>query len=114
MTGQKEFRPRATGAESESVRNAVAHSHSSPSEAPQPGNMPPFTNDVSALERFRNCYAVLVQGKRVRRHLYLNLPGAIRAMERAQARGDRADLVLLKMIPVNGRLLHLETGEADD
>lgn len=55
---------------------------------------------------FRNSYAVLVRGRSVRRHLYFNLPGAQRAVERARARGDQADMVLVQLVPVDAR--HLE------
>nr|WP_146177679.1 hypothetical protein [Sphaerisporangium cinnabarinum] len=56
---------------------------------------------------FRESYAVLVRGKTVRRHLYFNLPAAERAVRRARSRGDRADMVLVKLVPVDARQLHL-------
>lgn len=69
------------------------------------------TDDAAAY--FRESYAVLVRGKTVRRHLYFNLPAAERAVRRAVARGDRADMVLVQLVPVDGRGLHLvEGGEA--
>lgn len=49
---------------------------------------------------FRNAYAVLVRGKSVRRHLYFNLPGAQRVVDSALRRGDRAELVLVRLVPV--------------
>ena len=58
---------------------------------------------------FRNCYAVLVRGKTIRRHLYFNLPAADRVVKRALARGDRADLVLVRLVPVDAR--HLDDGD---
>lgn len=63
-----------------------------------------YTEDA-AVAFFRNSYAVLVRGKCVRRHLYFNLPAAQRAVERALARGDRADLVLVRLVPVDSRHL---------
>lgn len=54
---------------------------------------------------FRNAYAVLVRGRSVRRHVYLNLPGAQRVVERARARGDQADMVLVQLVPVDARYL---------
>ncbi|MBG6238376.1 hypothetical protein IWX78_001331 [Mycetocola sp. CAN_C7] len=59
---------------------------------------------------FRNSYAVLVRGKSIRRHLYFNLPAAARAVNRALARGDKADLVLVRLVPVDAR--HLDQSEA--
>ncbi len=59
---------------------------------------------------FRGAYAVLVRGRSVRRHLYFNLPGAQRAVERARARGDRADMVLVQLVPVDARHLDDQDG----
>jgi len=57
--------------------------------------------DESAESFFVNCHAVLVRStKRTHRHLYFNLPGAERAMHRALARGDRAEMVLVQLVPV--------------
>jgi hypothetical protein len=56
-----------------------------------------------AAEHFRGAYAVLVRGKTVRRHLYLNLPAAERAERRARLRGDHADLLLVQLVPVDSR-----------
>lgn len=53
-----------------------------------------------AAAKFRNAYAVLVRGKSVRRHLYLNLPAAERTVRRALDRGVPADLVLVRLMPV--------------
>lgn len=58
--------------------------------------------DASAEMFFSDCHAVLVRGKSVRRHLYFNLPAAERAVRRARARGDRADMVLVQLVPVGG------------
>lgn len=68
------------------------------------------TGQTVAAAYFRNCYAVLVRGKSIRRHLYFNLPAADRAVSRALARGDRADLVLVRLVPVDAR--HLDQTEA--
>lgn len=57
--------------------------------------------NVEAAEVFfRTSYAVLVRGKSVRRHLYFNLPAAERAVRRARGRGDKADLLLVELVPV--------------
>lgn len=58
------------------------------------------SGEADGLEFFRTSYAVLVRGKSVRRHLYFNLPAAERAVRRAEARGDRADMVLVQLVPV--------------
>ena len=102
----KEFRPQGEGTESKHTHNKAACPNCIAHD-------PQFSHDPAVLERFRNCYAVLVRGKTVRRHLYLNLPGAIRAAERAQARGDRADLVLLKMVPDQTQRLQRDGGEGE-
>ena len=60
---------------------------------------------------FRNCYAVLVRGKAVRRHLFFNLPAATRAVNRAKARGDRAEMILVRLVPVDARHLDQEVDE---
>lgn len=67
-------------------------------------------DDAPAAVFFRDCYAVLVRGKSVRRYLYFNLPAAERAVRRAAARGHRAELVLVKLVPVDSR--HLDHEEA--
>ena len=59
---------------------------------------------------FRDCYAVLVRGKTVRRHLYFNLPAAERAVKRAHARGASAELVLVRLVPVDARFLDHSEG----
>jgi hypothetical protein len=73
-----------------------------------------FTNgtaESNAASYFRNSYAVLVRGKSVRRHLYFNLPAADRAVKRALARGDKADLILVRLVPVDARQLdQIEVG----
>ena len=60
------------------------------------------TDAATADAYFRDCYAVLVRGKSVRRHLYFNLPAAERAARRARGRGDRVDLILVQLVPVRG------------
>ena len=55
---------------------------------------------AEAVERFRNAYAVLVRGKTVRRHLFLSIAAAERTVKRAHARGDAADLLLVRLVPV--------------
>ncbi len=54
--------------------------------------------------------AVLVRGKTTRRHLYFNLPAAERAVQRALARGADADMVLVRLVPVDAH--HLDEGMA--
>lgn len=61
--------------------------------------------DSDAAVFFRHCYAVLVRGKSVRRHLYLSLSAADRTVQRARERGDRADMVLVQLVPVDARHL---------
>jgi hypothetical protein len=70
------------------------------------------TVETNAASYFRNSYAVLVRGKSVRRHLYFNLPAADRAVKRALARGDKADLILVRLVPVDARQLdQIEVGD---
>lgn len=59
-------------------------------------------DDDAAEVFFRTSYAVLVRGASVRRHLYFNLPAAERAVRRARDRGDRAELLLVELVPVAG------------
>lgn len=71
------------------------------------------TNSTAARDSavfFRDSYAVLVRGKAVRRHLYFSLPAATRTVQRARARGDHAEIVLVKLVPVDAR--HLDESEA--
>lgn len=60
----------------------------------------PTVETVDATAAFREAFAVLVRGKSLRRHLYLNLPAAERVVRQARARGDLADLVLVRLVPV--------------
>lgn len=59
-------------------------------------------DDAAVESYFRNSYAILVRGKTVRRHMYFNLPAAERAVNRARARGDRAEMILVQLVPVRG------------
>lgn len=54
----------------------------------------------SVVSEVKDAYAVLVVGKAKRRHVFFGLPAAQKAVERAHARGDFADLVLVKLTPV--------------
>lgn len=54
------------------------------------------------VDRFRDAFAVLVRGKTVRRHLYLSLAAAERALNRAEAHGDEATMILVRLVPVVG------------
>lgn len=58
-----------------------------------------------AKARLTGTYCVLVSGKTVRRHLYLNLPAAQRAVERAKKKGYAAHLILCQLVPVDSREL---------
>ena len=71
-------------------------------KAGEPSTSLPEQGENSTDAYFRDCYAVLVRGKSVRRHLYFNLPAAERVARRARARGDRADLILVQLVPVRG------------
>lgn len=68
------------------------------------GGTPSDSDDGAVF--FRDCYAVLVRGKTVRRHLYFNLPAAERAVRRARGRGDQADMVLVQLVPIGRGCLH--------
>jgi hypothetical protein len=52
------------------------------------------------VSRVKDAYAVLVIGKAARRHVFFGLPGAQKAVDRAHARGDFAELVLVQLVPV--------------
>lgn len=54
-------------------------------------------------QSFRGCFAVLVHGKSVRRHLYFNLPAAQNAVKRAHAKGYRAGMILVQLVTVDYR-----------
>lgn len=61
---------------------------------------PPSKHAAEVAARVQDAYAVLVVGKASRRHVFFGLPAAERAVERARARGDRADMVLVRLCPV--------------
>lgn len=62
----------------------------------------PTAETVDAAAAFQG-YAVLVRGaKSERRHLYLTIAPAERVVRRARARGDLAELVLVRLVPVGG------------
>lgn len=71
--------------------------------------LPGTTADAAVF--FRDAYAVLVRGRSVRRHLYFNLPAAQRTVRRAIERGDRAEMILVKLVPVDARHLDREVDE---
>lgn len=102
-TPSREARSRPAGDGTATQENIAGQASNSLQPATDNG-----TDDTAAVF-FRNCYAVLVRGKSVRRHLYFNLPAATRAVKRAHDRGDRADLVLVKLVPVDAR--HLDDRE---
>ncbi|GEM_PF-3579927 len=109
MTEQKRIRPLGQGTDSkhnssdELATSIIANS-------PAKSAYDPRSDTRTADSFFRNSYAVLVRGKSVRRHLYFNLPAAQRALERAEKRGDRAELVLVRLMPVDARYLEEVTG----
>jgi len=59
----------------------------------------PSTKIISS---FKDAYAVLVIGKVARRHVFFGLPAAQKAIDRAHARGDYAELMLVQIVPVGG------------
>lgn len=73
---------------------------------PAPAILPATSDD--AADFFRTSFAVLVRGLSVRRHLYFDLPAAERTVRRAEARGDQAELVLVRLVPVDARHLDHE------
>lgn len=71
---------------------------------------------ASATDRLRHCYAVVVAGKTIRKHLYFNLPAAQRAVTRAEARGAVAHMILVQLVPVDAHehdTLEAVTGDAE-
>ena len=52
-----------------------------------------------AAEVFADCFAVVVYGRSVRRHIYLALASAERAVHRAHERGDDASMTLVRLLP---------------
>lgn len=71
------------------------------------GNVTDSTAHTDSTERTRrvvaevkDAYAVVVIGKVKRRHVFFGLPAAQKAVDRAHARGDFADLVLVRLTPV--------------
>ncbi|HEX7538386.1 MAG TPA: hypothetical protein VF391_15460 [Dermatophilaceae bacterium] len=54
------------------------------------------------VSSFKDAYAVLVIGKVARRHVFFGLPAAQKAVDRAHARGDYAELMLVQIVPVGG------------
>lgn len=60
-------------------------------------------------------YAVFTfhdDGRLKRRHLYLSLHSAIKAQERAQAKGQRFELMLVELVPVASTPMVIVGGEA--
>lgn len=88
------------GGGSEAAKSAVAARPQSTVGTPRP-----HVDRADALARLRDCYAVVVAGKTVRKHLYFNLPAAQRAVARAKDRGATAHLVLVRLVPVDHRQL---------
>ena len=109
MTKDKRIRPEANGTE---TKHNSSDGLATPSiaNAPAKNAYDPHSDTRPADSFFRNSYAVLIRGKSVRRHLYFNLPAAQRALERAEKRGDKAELVLVRLVPVDARYLEEVTG----
>lgn len=55
---------------------------------------------VELVSRFEDAYGVLIISKAVRRHMYFGLAAAQKAVDSARARGDRAELLLVRIVPV--------------
>jgi hypothetical protein len=94
--------PRDAAAPSVDIREGEATSKAGEPFIILPVAARPVTDAASADAYFRGCYAVLVRGKAVRRHLYLSLGAAERVVRNANARGDRAEMVLVQLVPVRG------------
>lgn len=98
MTRERESRPSTTaGAAPDSV--VATHPHDT-----ETGTVPHLTA-TDARQRLTDCYAVVVAGKTIRKHLYFGLPAAERAVRQAHARGAVAHLVLVRLVPVDHRQL---------
>lgn len=65
----------------------------------------PHLTATDARQRLTDCYAVVVAGKTIRKHLYFGLPAAERAARQAHARGAVAHLILVRLVPVDHRQL---------
>lgn len=77
------------------------------------GSTKSLTVESVAAAAFRGAYAVLVRtDDRSTRSLFLSLSAAERKADRVRARGGRADLVLLRMVPVDDRELDALAGGA--
>lgn len=107
MTDTKRIRPLGQGTDS---KHYPGEGSATPSIASIPPKNPydPHSDPRPADSFFRNSYAVLVRGKAVRRHLYFNLPAAQRAVQRAEKSGYRAEMILVKLVPVDARHLDQE------
>lgn len=88
MTQARESRP-SSDTEAATQRTLITHGeHTGLSRA-------------EAINRVTGAYAVVVAGKTIRRHLYLNLPSAERAVQRAEARGHTAHMILVRLTPID-------------
>ena len=109
MSAKREIRPTAKGTDQ------VLDGGSTPSIISAPTRTTAelaLIGATPAPDYFRNTYAVLVHGKTVRRHLYFNLPAADRAVKRALGRGDKAELILVRLVPIDSR--QLDQGEVSE
>lgn len=63
--------------------------------------MPPTTlHHPAAVAPAYAVFSFHDDGRVKRRHLYLSLHSAIKAQERAEARGERFELMLVELVPV--------------
>ena len=108
MSATREIRPSAKGTDQILTGSSNTPTISAPAEIRHES----AELDTPAADYFRNSYAVLVRGKSVRRHLYFNLPAADRTVKRALERGDKAELILVRLVPVDAR--QLDQGEASE
>lgn len=73
--------------------------------AGRPKDSLPSTTVTAPVDALAEAFAVVVTTERgARRRLYLSLHSASRARERARQRGDDVELLLVRLVPVEGVL----------
>lgn len=93
MTANERSRPRwPTGA----AHSSTLNTHSEPTAAPEVLRLTQAERDA-----IRPLYVLIVktEAERVTRRVYLSLPAAVKATQRAQARGHAASLELHRILP---------------
>lgn len=90
-TNNREGRPTSDKVEAPSISTAIKSDSSVP---PRSLHHPRAIAPAYAVFTFHD------DGRLKRRHLYLSLHSAIRAQERAEAKGQRFDLMLVELVPV--------------